>query len=130
MDTISLFIIFIAVELFESNWQKSDTLYGLLANNYSIYRTNLFIYFILNAGFFYSIFLVIYLQNNSFWLLSIVGIKFLDIAFKLNIMTKISKDVPLEEIMPNIQMNLLFRYMNAIIYPLTFLIAVDYFSFF
>lgn len=129
MDIITLFIIFIAVELFESNWQKSDTLYGLLANNYSIYRTNLFIYFILNAGFFYSIFLVIYLQNNSFWLLSIVGIKFLDIAFKLNIMTKMSQGIILEEIMPNIQMNLLFRYMNAIIYPVTFLIAVDYISF-
>lgn len=128
MDIFSLFLIFIAVELFESNWQKSDTLYGLLANNYKIYKSNLLIYFILNAGFIYSVFLVIYLQNNSFWMLSIVGIKFLDIAFKLNIMTKISQGFSLEDIMPNVKMNFIFRYMNAVIYPLTFLVATNYFN--
>jgi len=128
MDIISLFFIFIAVELFESNWQKSDTLYGLLGNNYSIYKTNIFLFFLLNFSFIYSIFLVIYLQNNSFWMLSIVGIKFLDIAFKLNIMGKIKDGIPLEEIMPNIQMNFFFRYMNAFLYPFTFLIAVNYFT--
>lgn len=128
MDIFSLFLIFIAVELFESNWQKSDTLYGLLANNYKIYNSNLLIYFILNAGFIYSVFLVIYLQNNSFWMLSIVGVKFLDIAFKLNIMTKISQGFPLEEVIPNVKMNFVFRYMNAVIYPLTFLFATNYFN--
>ena len=129
MDLISLFIIFIAIELFESNWQKSDTLYGLLANNYTIYKTNIFLFFLLNFSFIYSIFLVIYLQNNSFLILSIVGVKFLDIAFKLNIMTKISQNIQLEEIMPDIQMNFLFRYMNVFIYPITFLFAVDYIRF-
>ncbi len=122
-------MIFVAIELFEANWQKSDTLYGLLFNNYKIYQSNIFIYFLLNLGFIYSIFLVIYLQNTSFWMLSIVGVKFLDIVFKLNIMTKISQNLPLEEIIPNMQMNLLFRYMNALIYPVTFLFASNYFSF-
>ena len=129
MDIISLFFIFIAIEIFESNWQKSDTLYGLLFNNYTIYKTNIFLFFLLNFSFIYSIFLVIYLQNNSFLMLSIVGVKCLDIVFKLNIMSKISNNIPLEEIMPNIDMNLFFRYMNAILYPLTFLMAVDYLTF-
>lgn len=128
MDIISLFFIFIAIELFESNWQKSETLYGLLSNNYSIYRTNILLFFLLNASFIYAIFLIIYLQNNTFLMLSIVGIKFLDIAFKINIMTKMSNGIALEEIMPNIKMNLLFRYMNAFIYPISFLIALEYFS--
>jgi len=128
MDIITLFFIFIAIELFESNWQKSETLYGLLANNYSIYKTNILLFFLLNASFIYAIFLVVYLQNNSFLLLSIVGIKFLDIAFKINIMTKMSNNIALEEVMPDIKMNLLFRYMNVAIYPLSFLIALDYFN--
>lgn len=127
MDIISLFIIFIAIELFESNWQKADTLYGLLANNFKIYSTNIFLFFVLNASFIYAIFLVIYLQNNSIWMLSIVGIKFLDVAFKINIMTKISNNISLEEIMPDVRMNFLFRYMNVLVYPLTFLISADYF---
>ncbi len=129
MDILSLFLIFVAVELFEANWQKSDTLYGLLFNNYKIYQSNIFIYFLLNLGFIYSIFLVIYLQNSSFWMLSIVGVKFLDIVFKLNLMSKISQKLPLEDILPDMKMNLLFRYMNAFIYPITFLFASNYFKF-
>lgn len=129
MDLISLFFIFIAVELFESNWQKSDDLYGLLLNNYAVYKKGILLFLFLNFSFIYSIFLTIYLQNNSFLMLSIVGLKFLDISFKLNLMTKISENIPLNEMMPNIKMNLFFRYMNALIYPITFLFAVDFFQF-
>jgi hypothetical protein len=124
MDFLSLFLIFIALELFESNWQKSDTLHGVLYNNYSIYQKGIIYFFLLNPSFIYSIFLVIFLQNNGFLMLSIVGLKFLDIAFKLNLLTKMAQGVDLQEIMPNIQMNLIFRYMNALIYPITFLFAV------
>jgi len=127
MDILSLFFIFIAIELFESNWQKSESLHGLLNNNYSIYRTNILLFFLLNASFIYSIFLIIYLQNNTFLMLSIVGIKFIDIAFKISIMSKISKGIHLDEIMPNIKVGLILRYLNAIVYPITFLIAMDYF---
>ncbi|TLP37088.1 hypothetical protein [Arcobacter arenosus] len=127
MDFLSLFLIFIALELFESNWQKSDTLHGVLYNNYSIYQKGIIYFFLLNPSFIYSIFLVIFLQNNGFLMLSIVGLKFLDIAFKLNLLTKMAQGVDLQEIMPNIQMNFIFRYMNALIYPLTFLFAVSYF---
>ena len=125
MDLLSLFLIFIAVELFESNWQKSDSMYGLIANNYKIYQKNIFLYFTLHLSFFYTIFLSIYLSNFSFWMSSILIIKFLDIAFKLSLMQKISKGSSLEEIMPiNIKMTPLFRYMNVLIYPLSFLFAV------
>lgn len=127
MDILSLFFIFIAIEIFESNWQKSDTLYGLLANNYSIYKINIFLFFLLNFSFIYSIFLSIYLQNNTFLMLSIVGVKFLDIMFKLNIMSKISNGTSMEEIIPNIKMNFFFRYINAFFYPITFLFTINYF---
>ena len=128
MDILSLFFIFVAIELFETNWQKADTIHGILLNNYKVYSYSLLLFLLLNFSFIYSIFLVIYLQNNSFWMLSIVGIKFLDIAFKLNIMTKIKDDVPLENIIPNIKIGLLYRYSNVLIYPITFLIATNYFN--
>jgi hypothetical protein len=128
MEIISLFLIFIAIEIFESNWQKSDTLYGLLVNNYTIYKKNLFLYFFLNLSFIYTIFLVIYLQNDSFLMLSIVVMKFIDISFRLNIMTKIANNTPLEEIMPNIKISFILRYFNVIIYPLTFLFSANFFN--
>jgi len=125
MDLFSLFLIFIAVELFESNWQKSDSMYGLIANNYKIYQKNIFLYFTLHLSFFYTMFLSIYLNNFSFWMSSILIIKFLDIAFKLSLMQKLSKGISIEEMMPfNIKMTPLFRYMNVLIYPLSFVFAI------
>lgn len=125
MDLITLLILFMAVELFESNWQKHDTLYGLIYNNFLIYQKNIFFYFILHASFFYAIFLTIYLNKFDLWMLSIIGVKFLDVAFKLNMMQKLSQGVDINEIMPiNIKMTPLFRYFNVIAYPATFAISV------
>ncbi|MBU3015452.1 hypothetical protein KO488_11855 [Poseidonibacter lekithochrous] len=124
MDIFSLLLIFIAVELFESNWQKSDSMYGLISNNFTMYKKSIFLYFTLHISFFYTIFVSIYLVNFSFWMSSILVIKFLDIAFKLNMMKKLSNDVSLEEVMPiNVKMTPIFRYMNVIIYPLSFVFA-------
>ncbi|WP_228712201.1 hypothetical protein [Halarcobacter ebronensis] len=61
-------------------------------------------------------------------MLSIIGVKFMDIALKLNIIKKIESNIALEEVMPNIKMNFLFRYLNAIIYPITFLLSENYFN--
>ncbi|KAB7886310.1 MAG: hypothetical protein CL624_12350 [Arcobacter sp.] len=125
MDIFSLLLIFITVELFESNWQKSDSMYGLISNNFTMYKKSIFLYFTLHLSFFYTIFVSIYLSNFSFWMSSILVIKFLDIAFKLNMMQKLSNGSSLEEVMPiNVKMTPIFRYMNVLIYPLSFVFAV------
>ena len=125
MTILSLFLIFIALVFFESTWQKSDTLYGLIYNNFSIFNKNIILYFLLHTTFFYTIFLSFYLNNFTFWMSSILVIKFLDISFKLTLMQKLSSGKEINELIPmNINMNLVFRYMNVLIYPLTFLFAV------
>ena len=58
---------------------------------------------------------------------SILVIKFLDISFKLTLMQKLSSGKEINELIPmNINMNLVFRYMNLVIYPLTFLFAIKF----
>jgi hypothetical protein len=127
MDFISLLLIFIFLEFFESTWQKSDTLFGLVMNNFNIFRKNIFFYFTLHATFFYTIFLSFYFNNFGFWMSSIFIVKFADIAFKLSIMKKLSYGISIESIIPmNIKMTPLFRYFNVIIYPLTFLFAIKF----
>jgi hypothetical protein len=127
MNTIYLLIIFIVLELFESKWQKSDSLHGIIKNNFSIFRKNIFIYFLLHITFFYTIFLSFYLNNFTFWMSSILIIKFLDISFKLVLMKKLSIGKSVYELIPlDIKMTLIFRYMNVLIYPLTFLFAVGF----
>ncbi len=57
---------------------------------------------------------------------SILIIKFLDITFKLSMMKKLLNGATLEEVMPmNIQMSNVFRYMNVIIYPISFVFALN-----
>ena len=120
-----LLIIFIALEFFESSWQKSDTLYGFLNNNFLLFKKNIFLYFIFHISFIYSIFISFYLNNFSFWMSSIFIVKFIDISFKLSIMRKLLNGMSIEEIIPmNINMSPVFRYFNIVVYPLTFLFAI------
>ena len=127
MEILSLFLIFVALELFESKWQKSDTLYGLLNNNFQIFQKNIFLYFLLHLTFFYTIFVSFYLNNFSFWMSSILIIKFLDFSFKLSLMKKLSNGTNIEEIIPfNMTMVPILRYMGVIIYPLSFLFAAAF----
>lgn len=54
----------------------------------------------------------------------IIVLKFFDIAFKLTIMQKMSKGDDLNTIIPfDININMILRYMNVLIYPSGFLIA-------
>lgn len=127
MEILFLFLIFIALEFFESKWQKSDTLYGLLNNNFLVFQKNIFLYFLLHLTFFYTIFVSFYLNNFSFWMSSILIIKFLDISFKLSLMKKLSNGTNIEEIIPfNMTMVPILRYMGVIIYPLSFLFAAAF----
>ncbi len=121
-----LILVFIALELFESNWQKAPTLHGVLYNNCAMFQKSVFTYFLLNPTFIYSIFLAFYLNMFNFWMSSIIVIKFVDIAFRLHIITKMNKGIDLLEIMPmDIQMNNYFRYLNVVIYPLTLIFALN-----
>ncbi len=56
---------------------------------------------------------------------SIIIIKFCDIAFKLNIMKNLSDGKDISSVVPmNINITPIFRYMNLVIYPITFIFAV------
>ena len=125
MNILLLFTLFTVFELFESSWQKSSTLYGLINNNFYMFKKNIFLYFLVHPTFFYSIFLSIYLNNFGFLMSSIIIVKFCDIAFKLSIMKNLSNGKDISAIIPmNIHMTPIFRYMNLVIYPITFIFAV------
>ena len=119
MEIVHFFFIFVAIELFESNWQKSSTLHGMLENNFLVYKRNIFLYFILHISFFYSIYLSISSNNFGFWMSSILALKFFDIIFKLSIMKKLSDGINIDEIVPfDANITPILRYLNVIIYPL------------
>jgi len=114
-------ILFIALELFESNWQKSDFFYGVVKNNYLAYKKSVFLFFLLNPTFIYSIFLAVSLNNYGFLMNSIIVLKFADISLRLHLCKKIDNDEDISDIIPyNIEYNGLYRYFNVLLYPVTF----------
>jgi len=120
-----LISVLIFLELFESTWQKAPNLYGMMNNNYVIFQKNIFTYFLLNPTFIYSMFLAFYLNLFNFWMSSIIVMKFVDISFRLHIITKMGQGIELNQILPlDINMNNYFRYLNAVIYPLSLIFAV------
>ena len=123
-NILYLFIFFIALELFESNWQKADTFYGLIKNNYTAYKKGIFLYFLLNPTFIYSIYLSYSLKNYSFLMTLIIGLKFADISFRLHLMNKIDKDEDITGLIPDMPMNWMLRYINVFIYPVSFILSL------
>lgn len=124
MDILHLFVIFIAIEIFESNWQKAPTLYRLIENNFLVFQKSIFLYFSLHLSFFYLIYLSLSIDNYSFLMLSILALKFFDITLKLSIMKKLAKGEAIENILPyDVKLSFVLRYLNVLIYPISFLLS-------
>lgn len=124
MDILHLFVIFIAIEIFESNWQKAPTLYRLIENNFLVFQKSIFLYFSLHLSFFYLIYLSLSMDNYSFLMLSIFALKFFDITLKLSIMKKLAKGEAIENILPyDVKLSFVLRYLNVLIYPISFLLS-------
>jgi len=126
MTTILILVIFfISLEIFESTWQQSNSFYGVIKNNYNIYEKNIFLYFLFNPTFFFSVYLSMKFNNFGFLMSSIIVLKFLDISFRLFLMNKIQKDEDITYLVPlDIEYTLLLRYFNVLLYPVTFILAI------
>jgi hypothetical protein len=119
-----LLAVFVALELYETTWQKSKTFFGLIEKNFYFYKKGIFTYLSMNPTFFYTIFLIFGMGYDEFWMLTIFVLKFVDIAFRIYIMQKISKSEDLEILLSSdMKMNLFLRYFNVVIYPSLFLIS-------
>lgn len=124
METTPLYLtllFFAALEVFESNWQKSDTFAGVVKNNYLIYKKSVFIFILLNPTFFYALYLSISMNNYSFLMNLIIVLKFVDISFRLHLSRKIDNDEDVSNLIPeDMKYNFFLRYINVVIYPITF----------
>jgi len=123
METTPLYltlIFFAALEVFESNWQKSDKFAGVIKNNYLVYKKSVFLFILLNPTFFYALYLAISMNNYSFLMNLIIILKFVDISFRLHLCRKIDNNDDISKLIPyDMEYNFFLRYINVVIYPVT-----------
>jgi hypothetical protein len=82
-----LFILFIAAELFEMLWQKSQTLLQMLEKIYGYYQRSPYLLYLMHPSYIFSLYLL-FISNFNLWIAVIVAIKSLDIAFKVLLIHK------------------------------------------
>jgi len=127
LSNLNYIILFIFLEIFEAQWQKADTFNNMLMINYKLFIKNPIWYFFMHPSFIYSMYLTQSMHNYGFLMISIVVMKFLDIAFKLyliqtiinNKYDEITKTLPI-----NAKITFFTRYSNTLIYPITFIFTL------
>ena len=90
MNTAILFIlILIILELFESWWQRSDTMVGVLAKGYHYYQKSIFLFLLMHPSFYFIVFVILTTHILNGWMVTILLLKSVDILFKITMMQNI-----------------------------------------
>lgn len=114
----------LALELFESHWQKADSIYKVMELNFIVYKKSIFLYFFMNPSFFFFLLIMVAFNNFGFWMSSIILMKFGEIALRLHILNKLDHGEDIRNIIPiDVPMTPFYQYLNVIIYVPAFVFA-------
>lgn len=116
---LNYIILFVLLELFEVSWQKAPTLMGMLLRMYRYYSKNIFLFFIMNPTFSFSIGFAM-LSDYNIYALILLFLKTVDVASKIvlieQVFTKrsLSYDMSLILLTP---INSFLPYVGLFFYP-------------
>ncbi len=118
-----LVIIYIALELFEIQWQKAKNLIGILSRLYRFYNKNIILFFLMHPTFYFGIGLAM-ITDLAFAAVALVFIKTVDMATKILLIQQIFEK---QEISPEMSAMLLaplhplMPYLSVLVYtPLVY----------
>jgi hypothetical protein len=87
-DIYTLTLAYILLELFETRWQQSGTMMGMLVNMYEKYRQNMLYFLIFHPTYYFTIYLSM-TTNYSAEILLVLFVKTFDIATKIILIRQI-----------------------------------------
>jgi hypothetical protein len=119
-DTVLNYILlYIALEIYEVQWQKANTMIGMLARMYEKYRQNVFVFLLMHPTFSFAIMFTMITDYNQYAVI-LLGIKALDIIIKLILIKKVfidknlSQEMTLALLSP---LNKFMPYIGILVYP-------------
>jgi len=122
MENALLFtFILLLAELFEAWLQRSETLLGVLAKLYAYYRKSIFLFFLIQPGFYIVLFIVLYTGVLNISMVVLLAIKIFDIFYKIELIRKVFIE---REVSPEMAQMLqwkmppLFLFLGAALYPM------------
>jgi hypothetical protein len=102
---INYLILYTFLELYEVQWQKANTILGMLARMYEQYRKSVFVFLLMHPTFYFAIMFMMITNYNEFAviLLLVKGVDILTKMFlikKLFIEKNLSESLSVELLMP------------------------------
>lgn len=121
MENALLFtIILLFAELFEAYIQRAQTLFGVLEKLYAYYQKSIFLFFLIQPGFYFILFIVLLTGVLNLTMVFLLAIKIFDIFYKIELIKKvfIEREVS-QEIAQMLEWKMpsMFFLMGAALYP-------------
>ncbi len=90
MENVLLFtLILLLAELFEAYTQRSETLLGVLEKLYAYYQKSIFLFFLIQPGFYVILFIVLLTGVLNVSMVFLLAIKVFDIFYKIELIKKV-----------------------------------------
>ena len=89
-------LIYIVLEVYEVQWQKAQTIMGMLARMYEQYHKSIFLFLIMHPTFYFAIWFVLETNYNGYAVL-LLFFKSADILTKMILIKKVFIDKDLDE---------------------------------
>lgn len=90
MENALLFtIILLFAELFEATIQRAPTLLGILKKLYAYYQKSIFLFFLIQPGFYFILFIVVFTGVLNVTMIFLLAIKIFDLFYKIELIKKV-----------------------------------------
>ena len=90
MDNILFFVVVLLVaELFEALFLRSETLLGVLGKLYTFYKKSIFMFFVVQPGFYVLLYIILDTGILNFTMIFILCIKVFDIFYKIELIKQV-----------------------------------------
>jgi len=90
MENALIFTFMLVVaELFESYIQRASTLFGILENLYVYYQKSIFLFFLIQPGFYFILFVVLTTGVLNISIIFLLAIKVFDMFYKIELIKKV-----------------------------------------
>lgn len=119
----------VLLELFEFFWQKGNSLKDYMQSLLNAFQKSTILFICLHPSFFFVLFCIFALNIKSPFLLAIGGLKFFDIGFKIYILDRVSKGMPLgiykDMFNENINISNMSKILSSAFYVFLFYLAIN-----
>jgi len=88
-NALTFTLILVLVELFEAYTQRAPTLMGILSNLYHYYRKSIFLFFMVQPGFYVLLFIVLVTGVLNVSMIFLLALKIFDMFYKIELIKKV-----------------------------------------